>query len=263
MNHGHTPLLLEIIPEKKSSVKKGIIINDEHIPFQDQKIIDLVFDFVRDFKPDIIDDLGDTIDLWQISSFDKDPARKNTIQKDLDKYKGYLKTLRSLAPNAEIEVHLGNHGDRLRKYIWRNADALSSIVSLNMEFLLGVKEQKISLIKGAEEYRRRGNLILTHGTVVSQDSGMTARRNLKKYGLSVITGHTHRGGSTYVTDLLGTRGAWENFCLCDPKLSKEWRMATANWQQGFSYVYYYPDRFEIHQCPIIKGKFTALGKEYK
>ncbi|MFA5388850.1 MAG: hypothetical protein WC312_03750 [Candidatus Omnitrophota bacterium] len=244
-------------------VKKAIVINDQHIPYQDNKITDLLYRFIDDFKPDIIDILGDITDFWQISEFDKDPKRKNTLQKDIDETHAHLKDLRSIVPNAEIELHAGNHLDRMRKYIWRHAEALECIRSLNLEFLLGLDKLNISFIKEAEGYRQRGKLILTHGTVVSQDSGMTARRMLKKYGLSVIHGHTHRGGSNYITDLLGIRGAWENFCLCRMDLAREWRMGVANWQQGFSYIYYYPDRFEVHQCPIIKGKFTALGKEYK
>lgn len=244
-------------------VKKSVVINDMHIPFQDKKVNDLVFQFIADFKPDIVDILGDLCDFWQISKFDKDPTRKTTIQKDIDETHTYLKNLRELCPTAEIELHAGNHLDRMRKYIWRQAEELACIRSLDIEFLLGLRELNISYIKGAEEHRQRGKLVLTHGTTVSQDSPMTARRNLKKYGLSVLCGHTHRGGSTYISDLLGTRGAWENFCLCDFKLAKEWRMDVVNWQQGFSYIYYYPERFEVHQCPIIEDKFTALGKEYK
>jgi len=244
-------------------VKKAIVFNDQHIPFEDKKINELVFDFIKDFKPDIIDILGDLIDFWQISKFDKNPNRKNTLQEDIDKTHIYLKNLRVICPETEIELHSGNHLDRLRKYIWRQAEALECIRSLDIEFLLGLKELKISYLKNAEDYKKRNKLILTHGTVVSQESAMTARRNLKKYGLSVMCGHTHRGGSIYITDLLGVRGAWENFCLCDFKLAKEWRMDVCNWQHGFSYIYYYPDRFEVHQVPIIENKFTVLGKEYK
>ncbi len=243
--------------------KKAVCINDQHLPYEDKKANELVFQFIQDFKPDIIDILGDLIDFWQISKFDKDPLRKANIQKDIDEGQTYLKNLRSIVPEAEIELHYGNHLDRLRKYVWRQAEALVSIRSLDLRFLLGLDELKISTIQSAEGHKQRGDLILTHGTIVSQDSSLTARRNLKKYGLSVITGHTHRGGSIYVSDLLGVRGAWENFCLCDYKLAKEWRIDIANWQQGFSYIYYYPDRFEVHQCIIIKDKFTALGKEYK
>jgi hypothetical protein len=242
--------------------KKAVVINDQHIPYEDKKAKDLVFKFIQDFQPDIVDVLGDTCDFWQISKFSTDPTRQTTLQKDIDKTKDYLRDLRSIVPAAEIELHAGNHVDRLRKYLWDKAKELVSIRSLDLRFLLGLDELKISFIESAEGYRQRGKLILTHGTCVSQDSGMTARRNLKRYGLSVMCGHTHRGGSTYVTDLMGTRGAWENFCLCDFKLAREWRMGVCNWQAGFSYLYYYPDRFEVHQVPIIKGKFTALGKEY-
>ena len=129
--------------------------------------------------------------------------------------------------------------------------------------MLNLEKLNISYIESAEGYQQRGKLILTHGTCVSQDSGMTARRNLKRYGLSTICGHTHRGGSTYTTDLLGTRGAWENFCLCDFKLAKEWRMGVCNWQLGFSTITYIDDRFYVQQVPIIKNKFIYGDKLYK
>lgn len=202
------------------------------------------------------------MDFWQLSKFEKDPKRKASLQSDLDKAHEYLRALREIAPQAEIELHAGNHLDRLRKYVWKQAEELDCIRSLSLDFLLGLKELNIKCLDRAEDYRQRGKLILTHGTAVSQDSAMTARRNLKRYGLSVMCGHTHRGGSTYKSDLLGVRGAWENFCLCNFKLAKDWGMGLVDWGQGFSYIYYYPDRFEVHQCPIIKNKFTALGKEY-
>lgn len=233
-----------------------------HIPFQDNTINDLVFKFIQDFKPDIIDILGDLTDFWQISKFSVDPSRMTTLQEDLNLTKKYLSDLRSIAPEAEIELHAGNHMDRLRKYMWDKAKELDCLDSLDLKFLLGLNDLNISFIESAEGYRQRGKLILTHGTCVSQDSAMTARRNLARYGLSVMCGHTHRGGSIYKTDLMGTRGAWENFCLCDFKLAQVWRMGVCNWQNGFSYIYYYPDRFEVHQSIIIDNKFTALGKEY-
>jgi len=244
-------------------IKKAIVINDQHIPYEDKKANELVFKFILDYKPDIIDIIGDTADFWQISKFDKNPARMGSLQEDIDKTHEYLKILRQIAPDTEIELHAGNHLDRLRKYLWNTAKEIEGLRSMSLPFLLGLDELNINFIPEAEGYRQRGDLILTHGTLVSQDSAMSARRMLKKSGLSIIMGHTHRGGSVYVTDLLGTRGAWENFCLCRFDLAKEWRMNFVNWQQGFSYIYYYPDRFEVHQCPIIKGKFTALGKEYK
>ena len=50
----------------------------------------LIFQFIKDFKPEYIDILGDLIDFWQISKFLRDPSRKYNIQKDkLKQYQTY------------------------------------------------------------------------------------------------------------------------------------------------------------------------------
>ena len=244
------------------SYKKSIAINDQHIPFQDKISNKLVFDFIKDIKPDFIDILGDLIDFWQISKFLKDPFRKETLQDDIDSAKAYLQELRDISPDSEIILHYGNHLDRLRKYIWSKAPELSSIKSLDLKWMLDADKMKIKVIEEAEGYIMRGLLAMTHGTVVSQDSAMTARRNLQKYGLSVICGHTHRLGSTYKTDLRGIVGSWENGCLCDMNLVKQWGRELANWQTGFSIIFFKDDLFEVQQVPIIKGKFLFGEREY-
>lgn len=118
-------------------VKKAVVLNDQHIPFQDKITNQLVFEFIKDFKPDIVDILGDLVDFWQLSKFDKDPIRANTLQEDIDKTHQYLKELRKLCPKAEIELHAGNHLGRLRKYIWRQAQELATLKSLELDMLFG------------------------------------------------------------------------------------------------------------------------------
>ena len=208
--------------------------------------------------------MGDLIDFWQISKFQIDPQRKLDLQKDIDKAREYLTELKDLCPNAQITLHYGNHLDRLRKYIWNNAKEISSLkaLELSLPYMLDTERLHIKVIKEGEGYDRRGNLCLTHGTVVSQDSAMTARRNLQKYGMSVICGHTHRLGSTYKTDLRGIIGAWENGCLCDVSLIKQWGRELANWQQGYSVIHFKDDRFLVEQIPIIKNKILYGGQEY-
>jgi len=242
--------------------KKAVCLSDQHLPFEDKKANQLVFKFLSDFKPDTIYLLGDLIDFWQISKFLITPQRKLDLQKDIDKAKVYLTQLRDLCPNADISLHYGNHLDRLRKYIWVNAKALHDLRSLDLDFMLGTDTLKIRTIKEAQGYEKVGYLCLTHGTVVSQDSAMTARRNLQKYGLSVICGHTHRLGSTYKTDLRGMIGAWENGCLCDLKLVRQWGNELANWQTGFSILFFTDHRFQVQQIPIIKNKMMFGEKEY-
>ena len=243
--------------------KTSVIINDQHLPFIDKKANDLAFQLIKTIKPDYIDILGDLIDFYQISSFDKSPDRKHTIQDDIDIGKEYLTTLRELSPKSKITLHYGNHMYRLRKYIWRMAKELDCIRSLNLKWLLGLDKLKITAIESASGYDRRGKLCLTHGTLVSQDSAMTARRMLKKYGISVIHGHTHRLGSTFKTDLLGTRGAWENGCLCRLDLIKQWGFEIGNWQQGVSVIFFSKDRFLVQQLPIIKNKMMFGSQKFE
>jgi UDP-2,3-diacylglucosamine pyrophosphatase LpxH len=247
--------------------KKGIVLSDNHIPFQDKKVNDLIVEqFIPDLKPDYIDLLGDLIDFWQLSKFRKNPSRKGNIQDDIDMAKAYLTRLREVAPNAEITLHYGNHLCRLKKYIWDNAKEIDSLKSTNLMFLLDTEKLNIKVIDAEQGFDTRGKLILTHGTLVSQDSAMTARRNLKRYGISVMCGHTHRLGSTYKTDMRGMMGAWENGCLCNLDLIKEWGRELANWQQGFSVVFFYEGRdhrFLVQQVPIIKDSFIFGEKFYE
>ena len=239
-----------------------MVINDQHLPFIDPVCDNLVNQLIKSIKPDYIDILGDLIDFYQVSRFDKSPERKHTIQDDIDLANVYLTNLRDISPKADITLHYGNHMCRLRKYIWRVAKELDCIRSLDLKWLLNLDKLKIKAIEEEAGFDKRGKLCLTHGTVVSQDSAMTARRMLKKYGISVIHGHTHRLGSTFKTDLLGTRGAWENGCLCKLSLGKEWGFETVNWQQGCSVIFFSKDRFLVQQIPIIKGKMMFGNQKF-
>ncbi len=243
--------------------KKAIVISDQHIPYLDEPANKLVFNFIKDFKPDYIDILGDLIDFYQCSKFLKSPERKETIQDDIDRGKIYLSELRSISPDSIITLHYGNHMTRIKKYIWKVAPELHCIRSLDLDFMLDTKNLNIKTIREDEGYEIRGELVLTHGTIVSQDSAMTARRNLQKYGHSVLCGHTHRLGSHYKSDLRGVVGAWENGCLCKMSLSKEWGREVPNWQTGFSLIFFTNHRFNIQQVPIIENKMLFGEKEYE
>ena len=239
------------------------MLSDEHIQFQDKKINDLLIDkFIPEFKPDYIDLLGDLVDFYQISKFRKDPSRKGNLQQDIDSAKDYLRRLREGSPEAQITLHYGNHLCRLKKYIWDKANELDCLNAIDLKILLDVEKYKIKVIDAEEGFEIRDKLVLTHGTIISQESAMTARRNLVRYGQSVIHSHTHRLGSTYKTDLRGTIGAWENGCLCSLDLIHEWGRELANWQVGFSTIHFSTNGFNVQQVPIIKGRFIYGENEY-
>lgn len=243
--------------------QKTVALNDLHVPYFDKKIFELILSFLKDYQPDEVFLLGDIIDFWMISKFRKDPSRVNTIQKDLDTTRELLRRIRVTLQNAKITFLYGNHEARLKNFIFDKAPQLSNIKSLHLPFLLGLDELAIKHIDAPEGFIKRGDIVFTHGTVVSQDSAMTARRMLKRFGISVMHGHSHRGGSTYTTNLLGIRAAWENFCLCKMDLCYEWGYQIANWQQGFSTIDFIKNRFYVQQIPITKKKFVFGGRLYE
>ena len=243
------------------SYKKIVCLSDQHIPYLDKKAHKVTLKLMNDIKPDEIILLGDLIDLWQISKFIKDPAREMTLKDDCSQAKEYLTELRDTFPNAGFVYLFGNHEDRLRKYIWTYSPALSNFIYLEDE--LNLDNLKIQYYKSDTDIHREGILLFTHGTMVSQESAMTARRMLQKYGMSIIHGHSHRLGSHYKTRIEGTLGAWENGCQCDRALAKEWRMGFPDWQTGFSMVSMKDKRFYVDNIYIHEGTILWGGKEYK
>ena len=239
-------------------MEKGIVISDSHHPFHDPVTIKLVKRFIKDWEPNFIESLGDDIDFYAISTFDKDPERITKLDIEISKTRKYYKELRECAPDADIEVEGGNHEDRLRRYIWKHAPALKNLDSLKLPELLGLNDQGISYrdYKVGREYKQ---IYFTHGSVISKHSGWTAKAHYEKYGGNGICGHSHRGGNYLISKRGDTSGWWENFCLCD--LNPEY-VDNPNWQQGFSLIYFLNDRFFIEQIPIVDHRFVVEGKYY-
>ena len=109
-------------------------------------------------------------------------------------------------------------------------------------------------------------LIITHGSTVRKFSAYTARAEAEKirYSMSVMTGHTHRGGRFFTTTRAGIIQAVECFCLCS--LAPEY-MCNPDWQQGLVLAEVDEDMLSIEMIPFhqVGGKLVARwrGKEYQ
>ncbi len=108
-----------------------------------------------------------------------------------------------------------------------------------------------------------GSLVIGHwyrGGIDSQ-SGSVAHMLMDQEGVSLIQGHTKRGGWVCRT-IPGEKpkfiSAFENFSLCKRPVGK-------NWQLGYSVVYREKDkkRFQVFQVPIAKYGFFWGDKEYR
>lgn len=201
---------------------------DEHYPYQDEQARSIALQIVADFNPNVMVSGSDGVDFYKLSKFDKNPDRQHSVQHEIDLWIRGQDEWRSAAPDARRIFIVGNHEDRLRRYLWSNPE-LHSLRAVRLPNLLELDKQQI-------EYSPReivffDKLVIRHGAVIRKYSAYTAKAELEKekFAISVLSGHTHRGGSFFTSNRNGTIQAHECFCLCD--LEPEYA-DRPDWQQG-------------------------------
>ena len=246
---------------------KIVFPTDEHHPYVDWNALEVATQITKDFKPDVRFAGSDGVDFYSISRFDKDPELfKNNLQEELDSWALAQRLWIKAAPDATVYFLIGNHEDRLRRYLWKNNE-LHGLHALEMENLFRFKELGIEMASyGGLEQTFHKQLVVKHGSIVRKHSGYTARAELEKeaYGISTLSGHTHRGSHVFVTTRSGVKQAVEGFCLCDTSPNY---IHKPNWQNGLVLASVDPQGVSFELIPFrksAKGRITAIwrGKEY-
>jgi len=237
-------------------ISRYLILSDIHVPHHCVAYIALSMKLVKMIRPDGIVQLGDALDFWQISRFDKDPQRKQTIVEDAKIYSAILQQWANLLkPDGIIHQLCGNHEDRLRRYIWQHARELDGLVKTVPE-MIGLKQLGIAT-KWHElsnwQSCRIGDAILHHGHYYNQHVAMG---NLTRYPKSLITGHTHR--FQYVTN-------GERFSASLGHGSNESQTAhqptPTGWQQAMGLLTVVNGKSTLEPIIVRNGKCILYGKE--
>lgn len=210
------------------------------------------------------------MDFYSISHFDKNPTRSKsvTLQREIELWQRGQREWRSAAPGAKAFYMIGNHEDRLRKWLWRHPE-VADLEVLKLPYLLGLASLGIHWEHDKGEQAnlelQLWSLVIKHGSIVRSGSGYSARAELEKekYAVSTMTGHTHRGGTAFVRTRYGNVIGQECFCLC--RLDPEY-VQHPDWQQGLVVATVTPDSLSIEPIPFFRknGKVKAhwRGKEY-
>lgn len=164
---------------------KFVVLSDIHFPYQDDKAIKAALNFIKTNPVDIIILNGDILDFYDVSSFDKNPDRVNSLQKEIDMATKFFKKLRTIKPNARIVFIKGNHEYRLERYLKKHPE-LYSLDALKLPNLLDLKKYNIEY---SDKGIKLGSLKIIHGTIVRKFSGYTARAEMEKNDCSGISGH--------------------------------------------------------------------------
>ncbi len=245
----------------KPKYKKVLFVPDIHAPFHDNQALRCLYSFISWWNPDEIFILGDTIDFYPLSNFEKNPDRIFKLQQDINEGKAILYKIADLAPRARKVFIPGNHEYRLERFLWTKASELSGLDGLKLENLLELK-------RIGYQYAPQGRInykgtIIKHGDIVRKFAGYTAKGEFENTGLSGVSGHTHRLAVHSITNEAGHFQWMEAGCLC--KLEQEYmRGKTPNWQQGFGIGFYKENsrRYNIQAVRIINGKAMWGGYEF-
>lgn len=264
-------------------MRKIAWLTDQHGIFVDRHAWELALNLVRDFQPDVVPVGSDDIDFYTLSKFSKNPARRESLQDELDfQFKRYeeLKDASDphwrwvLKPEGYRPVFhptvIGNHNERFIKTLWDNPKFFG-LRGMEYQNLMSYERFGFSWA-GNDPWDFKANqdwivddLIFTHGTKVSQYPGYSVKNQMASrfYDGSLIMGHCHRGAQNVVTKPDGSQ-LWgiEGFCLCD--LEPEYASNT-NWTQGVVFVTQHPvPEFEL--IPFYRTSSTLIaywrGQEY-
>jgi hypothetical protein len=245
---------------------RWVVISDLQVPDHDQRSVDLVTQFVRDIEPDGLLCVGDECDSPEPSRWNKGMAGEyaGTLQKGLDKTHQILAQFRESLGDKPFHLMRSNHTDRINTYVRRYAPALASLRDLEYTKLVGLDELEITW--HTKPFTFTPGWLLAHGDEgsLSRIAGSTAMGLARKWGYSVVCGHTHRLGLQHDHRSLNgriTKYLWgmEVGCLMDMRKADYLGPGmSANWTEGIGII----DDGVPEAIPIVGHKIRYGGQEW-
>lgn len=227
------------------------VLGDLHLPYQDIAALRIAVNYARAQKVNTVILNGDALDFYQLSRFDKKPD-KPTIRHEIELCKQLLSQLRKLFPSEKIIFKIGNHEDRLEKYIYTRAPELFGIDALSLSELLDLKSLNIDLVKSTQLIQA-GDLIIGHGHEIKAGGINGARNARMKANHSILINHLHRPGEDYKRSISDEfQISYVLGCLC--KLHADW-LPNNDWLHGFGIVKLFANgEFHVRNLKIVNGK---------
>lgn len=165
------------------------ILCDVHLGFHDIEAIRTCIQYLRTLKIENIVLNGDTVDAHKLSRWAK---RKDDIEftTELQLARNFIDNLRMTFPKAKMYFKVGNHEDRLEKYIQEKADQFAGLVS--WQSLLELDAKGIKFVDSNQIMFCHGTWI-SHGHEIKVNGGMNpAVTLLNKTLANTCMGHLHR-----------------------------------------------------------------------
>ncbi len=259
-------------PPAKGEILR-VIIPDSHGAHIARNAAAAFLSDLKQLNPHEIVMLGDHLDcggfLAQHQTMGYVAETSTTYESDIMATNEFLDQIQKLAPRARIRYIEGNHEARVEKWCVTQAlrnkrDAQFLLDAFGPVSLLKLKERGIDYIRACVRYDdlpvpgiiKLGACHFAHGT----SFGVHATHDhVKKYGVSICHGHTHRAQSSIIRTVgSGTLGGWSPGCLAQ---LQPYYMATSptDWSHGYGLqVVNKSGKFLHINVPILDGESLLL-----
>ncbi|MEV3860733.1 metallophosphoesterase [Streptomyces sp. NPDC050095] len=252
-------------------MKRVVVISDVQAPFEDKRALKNVIDFVGQYQPDEVIQIGDLVDhpapsRWSAGTraeFEGNVIRDSEYVKE-----NFLEPLRAVY-DGPVGVMEGNHDERPEKYLASRAPALAAQDSFyRFENLMDFAAYEVTKLQ--PYYAFAPGWVALHGHEspgLSQVPGATARLKAVKANISLAMGHTHRLAisphTTGHNGKLRTIYGFEVGHLMDVKQAGYLKNGPANWQKGFGLFYVGKYNATPHAIPVEDdGSFVVEGERF-
>ena len=186
-----------------------LIISDAHLPMENERALEFCVNLVKLFKINHVYCVGDFLDLYHFSRYEKSPDVPMTLTQEIEFARKKIKLWHKELPNVHFSI--GNHEARYWK---KSVEAqLPSQVLRSIEEVFEIPDTwKIKdhwHVKGS-----RKEFLVIHGDGYS--GPMAHRTAVQTMGISVAMGHTHSGaGVSWLDSQHSSLWALNVGCLVD------------------------------------------------
>lgn len=246
---------------KKSFV---VAVPDVHVPFEDKGACALLMGVIEDLRPTHVVQVGDCNDFDAVSLHAKKYGRDTALEYELDAGQKFRGRLRKAGQGAEMVWLLGNHEDRLHRYVAGSAPRAEAAMK-GWDELLGTEPGEA--IIPYQSAWKLGRVTFVHD--VGFSGAHATHQTLTAVGGSVVHGHTHRGAVVYGGTTEGDRwfGVGAGWLGDVDKINYMSAASTRGWQLGFATIRYDSGLAWAQFHPIIKNgrkyRCSVNGKEYR
>jgi metallophosphoesterase superfamily enzyme len=220
----------EVLPTLRIQGKTAVF-SDIHLGIHDKAALIAAIQYAKQDRVENIILNGDILDAAQISGHPKTHDTPKFLN-ELELTKQFLEGLRSEFKEQTIYFKLGNHEDRLQRYLMAKADAVAELIHYRQ--LLKLDQLDIRFVESTQ-FMRIENTYIVHGHEMKVSGGVNpARALILKAAANVVMGHVHRTSFSSIKSLDGKfYKAYTTGCLC--KLKQNY-MPHSNSNHGFAII---------------------------